>query len=201
MYICPNCKKTSETPLNFCYACGSAMVEQQPVEAQPVEAQPVAPQPVVVQPVETQPVAPQPQYQQPQYQQPQYQQPQYPQTPAPSKAKMIVGMILSISGTAMSALGLIFVLAFMSFDNYMGWIFAFAYGLIFSLIGLPCSIIGLILSKKCINAGVSNGMTSVGKALGIVGLIISAVVMFLAFICLGVSTDYSPSYYDYDDFF
>ncbi|MBQ7302796.1 MAG: hypothetical protein IJW89_04355, partial [Clostridia bacterium] len=28
MYICPNCKKTSETPTNFCSLCGTPMVEQ-----------------------------------------------------------------------------------------------------------------------------------------------------------------------------
>ena len=200
MYICPNCKKTSETPLNFCYACGSAMVEQQPVEAQPV-----APQPVEVQPVSPQTVEAQPQYQQPQYQQPQYQQPQYPQTPAPSKAKMIVGMILSISGTAFALLGLFMVIILLAIETYEGCIAAFIYGLVFSIIGLPCALVGLILSKKCVNAGASNGMTSAGKALGIVGIILSALLLVLAIASLGMAGDYDFSYYDYDydydDFF
>ena len=37
MYICPNCKATSEQPTNFCASCGAAMmVQEAPVAEQPV---------------------------------------------------------------------------------------------------------------------------------------------------------------------
>ena len=104
-------------------------------------------EPIVKETVNEQPAeAPQyeaPQYQAPQYEAPQYQAPQYeaPQYQAPqygapvqqpqaqgSKAKGIVGMVLSISGLCLSWLGI-----------YFGF---------FGIIPLGACIAGLILSKE-----------------------------------------------------
>lgn len=168
MYICPNCNKTSETPLNFCSECGTPMVEQAP-------AQPVQP----VQPV----------YEQPAYQQPAYQQPQpmyqYTQTVSaePSKGKVITGMALGIAGLSMAALGLLYTLIFMAAEPEVG----FGFGFVFSLISAPLAIVGMVISNGCINAGSTSAMSRIGKKLGLVGVILSGVMLFFAFISLGIS--------------
>lgn len=162
MYICPNCNKTSETPLNFCSECGTPMVEQAP--AQPV-------------------------YEQPAYQQPAYQQPQpmyqYTQTVSaePSKGKVITGMALSIAGLSFAAIGLLYTLMFMAVEPEAG----FAFGFVLSFFSLPLSIVGMVISNGCINAGSTSAMSRIGKKLGLVGLILSGVMLFFAFISLGIS--------------
>ena len=175
MYICPNCKTTSDTKINFCPKCGSAMGEI--VMADPAPAaveQPVAAeQPVVVaeQPVVTaQPVinyAPiVPTYEQPA--------PQY------SKAKSIVGMVLSIVGLFFAFLGFIYTAAAIDIDEEIGFAMSFA----FSFFSFPLSIVGIILSKGNANLGDTSAFVKVGKILGIIGLILAGIMAFLGFICL-----------------
>lgn len=167
MYICPNCNKTSDTPVNFCSECGTPMVEQAP--AQPQYQQPA--------------------YEQPAYQQPVYQQPQpmyqYTQTVTaePSKGKVITGMALGIAGLSMAVLGLLYTLMFMAMEPEVG----FGFGFVFSIISAPLSIVGMVISNGCINAGSTSAMSSIGKKLGLVGLILSGVMLFFAFISLGIS--------------
>lgn len=167
MYICPNCNKTSDTPMNFCSNCGSAMVQQEPA-AEAVQAT----EPVVipvVNPVPVTPVATAPVY-------------TVTDTPAPSKGKMITGMILGISGVVMGSLGLLYTLMFLAVDGAM----AFGFGLVFSMISAPLSLVGMILSRGCAQQR-PNGMTSAGKITGMIGTICSGVMLFLAFISLMAS--------------
>jgi len=188
MYICPNCKTTSDTKINFCPKCGSAMGEivmadpapaavEQPVAAeQPVA---VAEQPVVVaeQPVmaEQPTKAPQPVINYapivPTYEQPA---PQY------SKAKSIVGMVLSIVGLFFAFLGFVYTAAAIDVEEEL----AFAFSFVFSFLSFPLSIVGLILSKGNANLGDTSAFVKVGKILGIIGLVLAGIMAFLGFICL-----------------
>ena len=276
MYICPNCKRTSEKPMNFCVGCGSPMVEQpaaqQPQYAQPqYQSAPVQPQyqapaqpqyeqpqyqapaqPQYEQPQYQAPVQPQyeqpqyqapaqpqyeqpqyqapaqpqyeqpqyqapaqpqyeqpqyqapaqPQYEQPQYQasaQPQYEQPQYqapvqpqytqynqqyaaPVTTGPAKAKVIIGMVLSIVGIAMAAI--CFFTYFSNLD-YNGGAYAFGYAIGFSIFSFPAALVGLIMSNGNRNEGDTSAMSKIGKILGLVGVILSGVTLFIALCCIG----------------
>ena len=142
-------------------------------------------EPIVKETVNEQPAeAPQyeaPQYQAPQYEAPQYQAPQYeapqygaPQYGAPvqqpqaqgSKAKGIVGMVLSISGLCLSWLGI-----------YFGF---------FGIIPLGACIAGLILSKE------PTPFAKAGKICGIIGTILSGIFMLVGFmlLALGIYASY-----------
>ena len=201
MYVCPNCHRVSESPAAFCAACGTAMVEQQPqapaytAPQQPAYTAPqpqapayTAPQPQA--PAYTQPPQPtytapqQPAYTQPQqqyWQQPQgYQPPAAPATEAPSKGKVIVGMVMGIAGLALAAIGLLYTLIF-TIEPEMAFGFAFFW----SMFRLPLSLVGMIMSNGNINAGDTSAMSSVGKKLGLIGLILSGVMLFIGFAMIG----------------
>lgn len=195
MYICPNCNSTSEQPTNFCANCGAAMMVQEtpaPVAQPEVVVPPVAEEIPVVQaepvlppqPVYEQPA--QPQYQQAAYQQPAYaQQPQYQyvqpvQVAAPSLGKVITGMALSIAGISFAGLGLLYTLMFLAVETEV----AFAFSLVMSFFSFPLSIVGFILSKNNINQGSTSAMSRVGKILGLIGIILSGVMLFLGFIAI-----------------
>ena len=235
MYICPNCKRTSETPVAFCSACGTRMVETQPAPETPAYQAPVAPAPET--PAYQAPVAPAPEapacqapvtpapeapayqapvapapaapaYQAPvapapeapAYQAPAapaYQAPAAPvyQAPAPqyappayqaevvnkpNKAKSIVGMALGIGGLALAAFGLLYTLIFLSMEAGL----AFGYSIGFGIFSMPMSIVGMVISRGNIDAGDESAMSNVGKNLGLVGMILSCVMLFLGFIAL-----------------
>ncbi len=242
MYICPNCKRTSEAPMNFCVGCGTPMVEQAPAVAQPQYQQVPVQQPQYEQPQYQQAPVQQPQYEQPQYQQapvqqpqyeqpqyqqapvqqPQYEQPQYQQAPVqqpqyaqpqfqqapvqqqytqpqyqqqyapvtnqtvnagPSKAKVIIGMVLSIVGLAMAFI--CFVSYFSNLD-YNGGAYAFGYAFGFSIFSFPAALVGLIFSKNNRNEGDISAMSMIGKILGLVGVILSGVTLFIGLCCIGL---------------
>ena len=105
----------------------------------------------------------------------QYQQPTYNMAPAPSKAKSIVGMALSIAGAAMSSLASFYSLIFLIEEELEGIAVS---GILFFFFSFPLSLVGLIFSKNYINAGGSNTFSRVGKILGIVGVILSSVMLF-----------------------
>ena len=109
------------------------------------------------------------------------------QAPLPSKAKIITGMVLSINGIAYAAIGIlyVFLLALSSMATYQEdiAIATFICSFIFSLFSLPVSIVGFILSKNTINAGSTSTMSRVGKALGLAGIIVSAVMIVIGFLC------------------
>lgn len=189
MYLCTNCKHTSETPENFCPVCGHPMTQQAAAEPAVVtEPVPTAEPVVAAEPV---PAAAPAAEQQPAYAvQPQYQyvQPQAPTSVAPpSKAKVIVGMVLSIAGLAMAALGMLYTLIFMATAMATAGIVAFGVGLVFFLFSLPLALVSLILSQNNLRAGSASNMSSVGKKLGIVGVALSGALLFLACISLGAS--------------
>jgi len=147
MYTCPHCQFNTETPSAFCPQCGANMsMPQQPQQA----------------------------YQQPIYQQPVYQQPVYPQYPqqsAGSRGQKIAGMILGISGFVVAILGFIYTIIFIDIEEEA----AFIFGMMFSMISLPLSIVGMILSIK-------SRMATPGKVFGIIGTILSGIVLFIALI-------------------
>ncbi len=103
----------------------------------------------------------------------------YVAAPKPHLAVKIVGMSLSIAGLVFLAIGSLYTL--------IGLIeagMAFAFALVFALFFLPLSIVGLCLSNKCINAGDTSAMSRVGKILGIVGIILAGVSLFIGFTAL-----------------
>lgn len=194
MYICPKCQNTSETPVNFCAKCGTPMVEKAP-EAEPAfAAQPVA-APAEDAPAYAQAQTPaQPSSDIPAYAvQPQFE----PAAPAftaaqptsiscePEKkvplGKVIAGMALSIGGVVMASLAALVTLATLAEDAEIAFGMSIVYGGFF---GFPLSLVGLILSKGAVNAGSKSSMAKVGKILGLVGVILSAVSLGLGFIGL-----------------
>ena len=170
MYICPNCKHSSETPVAFCSMCGSRMEEQtvqQATPAAPVYEAPAAP--VYVAPAA--PVAPT------------YTAPATAcEAPAtkPHKAKVIVGMALGIAGLVLAAMGLLETLIFAFMEGEL----AFGYSIGFGIFSTPLAIVGMSMSRKNIEEGDDSAMSSVGKNLGLVGMILSFVMCFVGFVAL-----------------
>lgn len=119
-------------------------------------------------------------YQEPQqYQsQPYYQ--AYQTIRKPHLAIKIVGMALSIAGAVFLSIGALYTLIGLIEEGM-----AFAFALVFSLFFTPLSIVGLCLSNKCINAGDYSAFSRVGKMLGIVGIIIAGVSLFIGIAALG----------------
>ena len=162
MYICPNCGKTSEETVAFCSACGSRMVVQQP----PVQTPPVYQTP--------------PAYQAPQYQ---YPAPVYQArvTPAgPHKGKIIAAMAVGIAGFVFAILGVLYTLIFIGLEPAT----AFAFALVVGGIGMAASMVGMIMSRNNIEEGAKSTMCTVGKNLGLAGVIVAGVALFIGFIAL-----------------
>ncbi len=155
MYICPNCNAKTEEAVNFCSKCGTQMVYAEP---QPIEPQPVAPQ---YQPAQA-----------------------YQPVPAPVKkphiAVKIVSMALSIEGFICAILGALYTLI-----GLIEPAVAFLFSLIFGMVSLPFSIIGLCLGSKCTNAGDTSVFSRLGKIFGLIGIIVAGVSLFIGLISLG----------------
>ena len=163
MYICPNCANKSETPTNFCSLCGSRMVEQipeAPSTYQPEHRVYDIPQPRQ-QVFTAEPVA-------------------RPVATGPSKGKQIAGMGVAIGGFALSILNALYAMIFVGMESGFG--FGFAFG--FSIFSLPLSLVGLIMSNKCIDEGATAKPSFLGKKFGLVGVILTAVALFFGFINL-----------------
>ena len=155
MYICPKCNFTTENPANFCMKCGSALVESVP-EPQPVE-------PTYYQP------APEQTYYQPPYQAPRQ----------PSRALGIVGMVLSIVGLGLTAIGGLASLVYLV-EEMMDELLVS--GFTYFFLAFPLSLVGMILCNKSLNAGSTDKKCVVGKLLGIPGIIVAGA--NLSLICL-----------------
>lgn len=111
-------------------------------------------------------------------------QPQYSYNqPAPNRggniAMRIVSMVLSISGFSFLILGFLYTLI-----GLVEAEMAFAFAFVFALIFLPMCIVGLILSNKCNNNGDYSTPCRVAKGLGLAGIIVSGVSLFIGFIAL-----------------
>lgn len=90
-------------------------------------------------------------------------------------------MITGIFGMIMAIIGLIGTMTWIgSWYSEGGFYFAL-YMMIFSL---PLSIVGRVLSSSSQDAGNESGVCGAGKAMGLVGIILTAVMMFFGFICL-----------------
>ena len=111
---------------------------------------------------------------------PTYQQEAPAELPTAVKVKGFVGMGLGIGSLALSVLGIIYTLAFMG--SYYGEAFGAAIG--FGIFSLPCGIVGKLLAGQSSDAGNTGAPCSVGSKLGLAGIIVSAVMLFLGFISL-----------------
>lgn len=112
----------------------------------------------------------QPIYQQPIYQQPIYQQPFY-QPEVGSRGKKIAGMVLGIVGFVMSILAFIYTVALADVELEA----AIVFGMMFSMISLPLSLVGMILSIK-------SRMRAPGKVFGLIGTILSGLVLLVVMV-------------------
>jgi hypothetical protein len=97
-------------------------------------------------------------------------------TQKPNLATKIVGMGLSIEGFTLAVLAAIYTFVFLiaavaSGEPEMG-IMSLVFTFWFALFGLPGSIVGLSFSNKARNLGDTSAFSRVGKALGLVGIII-----------------------------
>ena len=173
MCICPKCNHTSEEKINFCPLCGAQMSEEQPIQETSAEAVENA----VVEPAQNA-------YEQnynPTYEQtynPNYY--AYPPVKKPSLAFKIVGMGLSIAGFIFAI-----IVSLASLAGFADPESALAMPLVFSIFYAPFSIVGLIFSNKCRNAGDTSTFSRLGKIFGIIGIIIYGISIFIGFFCVG----------------
>ena len=153
--------------MNFCPRCGSKMTHNE--YAAPAET--AAP----VQPTYTEPV------------QPTYYNPvSYSPAPVnkPNLAKKIVGMSLSIEGFVMAMFTALFSLV--AFDESSVEM-AFGMTMYFSLFGMPGSIIGFIFSNAARNSGDTSSLSRVGRSLGLAGIIVMGISLFVTFFAMIVN--------------
>ena len=90
-----------------------------------------------------------------------------------------VGMGLSISGLFLAVVGLLYTLIGISME---GLGFGFSIG--FSMFSLPLCIVGNSLCKKSRQAGNPSNACSVGRKLGIAGIIVSCAMLFFGLVNL-----------------
>ena len=183
MIFCSNCGAKLEDTSKFCTVCGTAVAQPAPAPA----PQP-APEPAPVTPAYTMPTEPvytapvEPSYAPPSA--PTYSTPVSPvyatvEVPTNVKIQGFVGMGLAIGGLFFAALGLLCAMIGMG-EEGLGFGYSIGYG-IFSW---PLSIVGKILCGKSQEAGNISTPCSVGSKLGLVGIIVSAVMMFFGLINL-----------------
>ena len=181
MNFCSNCGNPIAASSKFCSKCG-APVAAAPVVAEPVVAEPVYTAPVEpvytapAEPVYTAPAAPAA----PVYARPAQPQPQPQSVSKQAKIFGFIGMGTGIGGLALAAMGVLYTLVAMFEDGAA----AFGMSIGFSIFSIPLSIAGMILSNKAREAGNNSAPPSVGAKLGLVGCIVSGVMIFLGFIGL-----------------
>ena len=96
-----------------------------------------------------------------------------------NKALGFVGMGLSIGGLFMAVLGLLYT-AIGMVETGLGFGMAIA----FSLFSLPLAIVGRILSDRSGESGNTSKACSVGRGLGLAGIIVTGVMLFLGILNL-----------------
>lgn len=169
MSFCPNCGNKIENAGKFCPNCGAPIAPA--VEAAPVET-PVYTQPAA--PLYTQPAAPV--YTQPVYTAPVVAE---PVVETGTKVKGFVGMGLAIGGLLFAVLGLFYTLIGMV-EEGIGFVMA----IVFSIFALPLSIIGRSLCGSSAAAGFTSGACSAGRKLGLAGMIVCFVMLFMGLLNL-----------------
>jgi len=102
-----------------------------------------------------------------------------PVQPRVSLGLKITGMALSIEGFGLGLVEILYTLIGL-IEEGMAFGMAFA----FSLFVLPMCIAGFILSIKCTNAGDTSAFSRVGKGLGLAGIILAGVSLFIGFASL-----------------
>ncbi len=168
MSFCSNCGNHLEENAKFCSKCGSAIAAPvtPPAPAAPVEA-PVPAEPVYSAPVYT----------------PIYNAPAViPEVSGKTKALGFVGMGLGIGGLFFAIFGLLFTIANM--DSYYDDGTALFLAIYMSIFSMPLSIVGRILAGKSRDGGNLSSVCRVGTSLGLAGLIVSCVMLFLGFVSI-----------------
>ena len=100
---------------------------------------------------------------------------------AKDKALGFVGMGLSIGGMFMAVLGILYT-ALGMIETGLGFGMAVA----FSLFSLPLSIVGRNLCNRSVERGNTAKPCSIGRGLGLAGIIVTGVMLFLGIINLCV---------------
>ncbi len=98
----------------------------------------------------------------------------------PHLAFKIISMVLSIEGFYAAYVTLILTLV-----GLIQQPFSFEFSVGFSLFYAPLSVVGLIFSNKCRNAGDNLAFSKVGKILGLIGIILYGVSLFIGVMSLG----------------
>ena len=96
----------------------------------------------------------------------------------PNKAKMIVGMALSIESFITAIVMFFYVGVFSAILPEMGLI----YGIVFAVINLPIGIVGLSLSKDTTNGRDTPIFCRLGKIFGLISVILTGVTLLLSII-------------------
>lgn len=164
MSFCSSCGRPVAATDKFCKGCGAAVAAKEP--AAPVEpATPVTP----VAPVA--PAAPVT-----------YVTKTYSAPVCSTKAKVLgfVGMGLAIGGLSLAIIGILYTFIGLAVDEAL----AFGYSFGFSIFSFPLSIVGGILCSNSMDQGNRSAAPSVGSKLRIAGIVVSAVMLFIGFICL-----------------
>ena len=160
MSFCSNCGNPLEENAKFCSKCGSAIAAPAEVPAAPAE-------PVYSAPVYT----------------PIYNAPAViPEVSGKTKALGFVGMGLGIGGLFFAIFGLLFTIANM--DSYYDDGIALFLAIYMSIFSMPLSIVGRILAGKSRAGGNLSSVCRVGTSLGLAGLIVSCVMLFLGFVSI-----------------
>lgn len=166
MYICTKCNHMSEQKKNFCALCGAPMAEAIPV-AQPATQAPRAPQP----PQPVAPPAPQPVI-------------QPAARPAPKKSSSDrLGFVFAVIAAVISLLGL--------YSVWSGFWEGFATenfvdlpsnSMMSFFLSSPFALMGFIFSTESEKKDESTTLTRIGKILSAAGLVISVLLLILAFV-------------------
>jgi hypothetical protein len=99
-----------------------------------------------------------------------------------TKALGFVGMGLAISGLVFSVLGLLYTFIGIAAEGILAFAFSFSFG----MFSLPLSIVGRVLSNRSFSMGNLSAACSVGSKMGLAGIIVSAVMLFIGLIGLGI---------------
>lgn len=157
MSFCSICGNQLEDNARFCSKCGSPIAA--PTESTPAE--PVYSTPVYA-PIYNAPAV-------------------IPEVTGKTKALGFVGMGLGIGGLVFAVLGILYTLIGMDFDGL-----GFGFSIVFSIFSMPLSVVGRILAGKSIDGGNTSGVCRAGTGLGLAGIIVSCVMLFLGFISLAM---------------
>lgn len=186
MLFCINCGTQLNPGDGFCRSCGTPVPAQTPAE--PVAAETTYAPPAPVEPTYAPPAYTPPPYTPPVYTPPA---PEYNNIPVyhaepvitpKAKALGFVGMSLGIAGLFFAVIGLLYTLIGLE-EEVVGFVFA----MVFSILSLPCSILGKVFYSKAEEAGNTTTPPSVGNKLGLAGIIVSAVMLFFGFISLMIA--------------